>query len=92
MPSASNLADLFTTEDKYVVHYESIRDQMVMPRKFFGLPDNSYSSNNSYTQVALERGLSDRNYDKMTKLTKSTELIHKTKNDIIVKAHTASQL
>ena len=94
MPGSLNPADLFTKEDKDVAHYASIRDQMVMPRESFRLPDNGNSPNNSHTWGVLEQRLSDQNYDKMTNLTKSTKsnkLTHKTKNDIIVKAPTASQ-
>ena len=94
MPGSSNPADLFTKEDKDVAHFESIRDQMVMPRESFRLPNNGNSPNNSHAWGVLERRLSDRNYDKMTSTTKSTKsnkLTHKTKNDIIVKASTASQ-
>ena len=86
MPGASNLADIFTKEDKDVAHYESIRDQMVMPRELFGKPN--ISINNSTPWGVLERRLSDQNYDKMTK---SNKLTHKTKNDIIVKVPTASK-
>ena len=32
VPGASDTSDLFTKEDKDIAHYESIRDQMVMPR------------------------------------------------------------
>ena len=32
-PGSTNLDDIFTKEDKDVVHFESVRDQMVMPRK-----------------------------------------------------------
>ena len=63
MPGASNLADLFAKEDKDVAHCVSIRDQMVMPRESFGLPDNCHSSNNLHTLGVLERRLNDRNYD-----------------------------
>ena len=71
MPGALNLADLFTKEDKDVAHYEAIRDKMVMPRESFGLPSNSYSNNNTTSWGVLERRTSDRNYEKMTRLTKS---------------------
>ena len=71
MPGASNLADIFTKEDKDVAHYESIRDKMVMPRESFGLPSNSHSNNNSTAWGVLERRTSDRNYEKMTSLIKS---------------------
>ena len=37
-PGPSNLADIFTKEDKDVAHFESVRDQMVMPRESFRLP------------------------------------------------------
>ena len=92
-PGSSNPADIFTKEDKDVAHFESIRDQMVMPRESFRLPNNGNSPNNSHAWGVLERRLSDRNYDKMTGTTKSTKpnkLTHMTKNDIIVKAPTAS--
>ena len=88
---ASNLADLFTKEDKDVAHYESIRNKMVMPRESFGIPGNSHSTNNSHTWGMLEKRMSDRNYEILTKLTKSSILTNETKNDIIVKAPTASQ-
>ena len=45
---------------------------------------------NSKSEV-LERRLSDRNYDKMTKSIKSNELALETKNNMIVKAPTTSQ-
>ena len=70
MPGASNLADIFTKEDKDVAHYESIRDKMVMPRESFGLP-SSHSNNTSTSWGVLERRTSDRNYEKMTSLIKS---------------------
>ena len=70
MPGASNLADIFTKEDKDVAHYESIRDKMVMPRESFGIPNN-ISNNNSTSWGVLERRSSDRNYEKMTSSTKS---------------------
>ena len=91
MPGALNPDDLFTKEDKDEAHYKPIPNQMVVPRESFGLPGNSPSSNNSHTWGVLERRLSDQNYGKMTKLTKTNELTHETKNDIIVKAPTASQ-
>ena len=37
-PGPTNLADIFTKEDKDVAHFESVRDQMVMPRESFRLP------------------------------------------------------
>ena len=78
-------------EDKDVAQYESIRDQMIMPREFFGLSSNIHLSNNSHTTGMLERRLSDWNYNKMTKSTKSNKLTNMTKNDIIVKVQTAPQ-
>ena len=66
MPGASNLADMFTKEDKDVAHYECIRDQMVMPRESFGLSTESTST----TWGVLERRSGDCNYDKLTKRTK----------------------
>ena len=69
MPGVSNLADIFTKEDKDVAHYESIRDQMVMPRESFGKP--KISINNSTLWGVLERRLSDRNYEKLTNTIKS---------------------
>ena len=54
--------DLFTKEDKDVAHFESIRDQMVMPHESFRLPNNGNSPNNSHTQEVLGRRLSDCNY------------------------------
>lgn len=39
----------------------------------------------------LERRLSDRNYKKLTRTTKSNKLTHETTNDNIVKAPTASK-
>ena len=71
MPGASNLADIFTKEDKDVAHYESIRDKMVMPRESFAIPNKSRSNNNSTSWGVLERRTSDRNYEKMNNLTKS---------------------
>ena len=65
MPGASNLADLFTKEDKDVAHFESIRDKMVMPRESFRLP---FKSN---TRGVLERRSDDRNYGSWTKQNKS---------------------
>ena len=47
MPGTSNLADIFTKEDKDVAHYESIQDKMVMPRESFDIPSKSQSNNNS---------------------------------------------
>ena len=44
---------------------------MVMPRESFGLPSNSSSNNNNTSWGVLERRTSDRNYEKMTCLTKS---------------------
>ena len=81
MPGALNPFDFFTKEDKDVAHYESIRDLMVIPRELFGLPSNSHLSNNSHIWGVLEQRLSDRNYEKMTKLTKTNELTNMTKND-----------
>ena len=82
MPGASNLADIFTKEDKDVAHYESIRDKMVMPRESFGLPSNSHSNNNSTSWGVLEQRTSDRNNEKMTSLikSKSENLISLTKS------------
>jgi len=37
-PGPTNLADIFTKEDKDVAHFESVRDRMVMPRESFRLP------------------------------------------------------
>ena len=34
-PGPTNLADIFTKKDKDVAHFESVRDQMVMPRESF---------------------------------------------------------
>ena len=42
IPGSTNPADLFTKEDNDVQHYELLRDQMVMPREFFGI---SFGSN-----------------------------------------------
>ena len=36
-PGPTNLANIFTKEDKDIVHYESVRFQMVMPRESFCL-------------------------------------------------------
>ena len=64
-----------------------------MQKESFGLPSNSHSSNNSHKWGGgvLEKRLSDQNYDKMTKSTKSNEMTQKTKNDIIMKTLVASQ-
>ena len=59
IPGALNPANLFTKEDNDVAHYESICNQMVMPRESFGLPGNSHFSNNSHTRGVLKRRLSD---------------------------------
>ena len=37
-PGPTNLADIFTKEDKDVANFESVRDLMVMPRESFRLP------------------------------------------------------
>ena len=37
-PGPKNLADIFMKEDTDVAHFESVGDQMVMPRKSFRLP------------------------------------------------------
>ena len=48
-PGSSNPADILTKKDKDVAHFESICDQMVMPRESFCLPNNNNSPNNSHT-------------------------------------------
>ena len=70
-PGPSNLADIFTKEDKDVAHFELIRDQMVMPRESFRLPIKAKSWG------VLERRLDDHNYDSLTQLTKRKEKIEK---------------
>ena len=37
-PGPTNLADIFTKEDKDVAHFEAVCDQMVIPRGSFHLP------------------------------------------------------
>ena len=34
-PGPTNLVDIFMKEDKDVAHFESVRDQMVMPQESF---------------------------------------------------------
>ena len=68
-PGPTNLADIFTKEDKDVAHFESVRDQMVMPRKSFRLPIKAKSWG------VLERRLDDQNYDSLTQSTKRKEEI-----------------
>ena len=63
------MADIFTKEDKDVAHFESVRDQMVMPRESFRLPIKAKSWG------VLERRLDDRNYDGLTQSTKRKEEI-----------------
>ena len=60
-PGPTNLADIFTKEDKDVVHFEAVRDQMVIPQESFRLPIKAKSWG------VLERRLDDRNYDGLTK-------------------------
>ena len=54
-------------EDKDIAHFESVRDQMVMPRESFRLPIKAIS------QGVLERRFGDHNYEGLTKLTKRKE-------------------
>ena len=68
-PGPSNLANIFTKENKDVAHFESVRDQMVMPRESFRLPIKAKSLG------VLERRLGDHNYDSLTQLTKRKEEI-----------------
>ena len=65
------IRDSFTKEDKDVAHFESVRDQMVMPRESFRLPIKAKSWG------VLERRLDDHNYDSLTQLTKRKEKIEK---------------
>ena len=51
-------------EDKDVAHFESVRDQMVLPRDSFRLPIKAKSWG------VLERRLEDPNYDSLTQLIK----------------------
>ena len=71
-----NLADIFMKEDKDVAHFESVRDQMVMPRESFRLPIKAKSWG------VLERRLDDPNYDSLTQSTKRKE--QKEMNDVSV--------
>ena len=79
------MADIFTKEDKDVAHFESVRDQMVMPRESFRLPIKAKSWG------VLERRLDDQNYDSLTQSIKrkdekiKTELTPLTKVNVETK-------
>ena len=75
-PGPTNLVDIFTKEDKDAAHFESVRDQMVMPRESIRLPVKAKSWG------VLERRLDDPNYDSLTQLTKRKE--QKEMNDVSV--------
>ena len=68
-PGPTNLADIFTKEDKDFAHFESVRDQMVMPRKSFRLPIKAKSWG------VVKKRLDDHNYDSLTQSTKRKEEI-----------------
>ena len=74
----TNLADIFTKEDKDVAHFESVRDQMVMPRESFRLPIKAKSWG------VLERRLDNQKYDSLTKLTKEKEETKIDSNDVLI--------
>ena len=79
------MADIFTKEDKDVAHFESVRDQKVMPRESFRLPIKAMSWG------VLERCLDDQNYDSLTQSIKrkdekiKTELTPLTKVNVETK-------
>ena len=60
-PGPTNLADIFTKEDKDVAHFESVRDQMVMPQESCCLPIKAN------LKGMLERRLDNSNYESLTK-------------------------
>ena len=62
-PRPTNLADIFTKEDKDVAYFESVRDKMVVPQESFCLLIKA----NSWGM--LERRLDDLNYEILTKST-----------------------
>ena len=63
-------------EDKDVAHFESVRDQMVMPRESFRLPIKAKSWG------VLERRFEDPNHDSLTQSIKTKE--RKKINDVSV--------
>ena len=62
-----NLADIFMKGDKDVAHFESVRDQMVMPQESLYLPIKANS------QGVLEQRLDEFNYESLTQLSKRKE-------------------
>ena len=63
-----------TQEDKDVAYYESIQDKMVISKESFGKPNNK-QSNTSTPWGILEQRTSDWNYNKMTSLTRTNEIL-----------------
>ena len=59
-PGPTNLADIFTKKDKDVAHFESVRDQMIMPR------ESPRLSIKAKSWGVLERRFNNRNYDSLT--------------------------
>ena len=59
-----------------MAHFESVKDQMVMPRESFRLPIKAKSWG------VLERRLDDQNYDSLTKTTKQKEETKKKNDDV----------
>ena len=70
------MVDIFTKEDKDVAHFESVRDQMVMPRESFRLPIKAKSWG------VLQRRLDDSNYERLTQSIKRKA--KKNMNDVSV--------